>query len=57
MNKSKLLYSIFAIAFGIFLIVFGGINDSPGAQLLGLLLVLIGVVGIVKSKKKAPPVS
>ena len=57
MNKSKLLYSIFAIAFGIFLIVFGGINDSPGAQLLGLLLVLIGVVGIVNSKKKAPPVS
>jgi len=52
MNKSKLLYSIVAILFGAFFIVYGGIDDSPGGQLLGLLAIIAGVVGIVKSKKK-----
>ena len=32
--------------------VYGGIDDSPGGQLLGLLVIIIGIVGIVKSKKK-----
>jgi len=55
MNKSKLLYSALAILFGAFLIVFGGIDDSPGAQLLGLILVIVGIIGVIKSKKKIPP--
>lgn len=33
--------------------VYGEIDDSPGGQLLGLLAVIAGVVGIIKSKKKA----
>jgi hypothetical protein len=53
MNKSRLLYSIFAI-FGAFMFVFGEIDDSPGGQLLGLLAIIIGIVGLIKSKKKTP---
>ena len=52
MNKSRIIYSILAILFGAFMIVYGGIDDSPGGQLLGLLAVIIGVVGVIKSKKK-----
>jgi len=52
MNKAKLLLSIIAILFGAFLIPFGGIDDSPGAQLLGLVFIIVGIVGIIKSKKK-----
>ena len=51
MNKRKIAFSIIAILFGIFMFVYGGYDDSPGAQLLGLLLVIFGIVGIVKSKK------
>ena len=52
MNKNRILYSIPAILFGIFMFVYGGIDDSPGGQLLGLLAVIAGIVGVIKSKKK-----
>lgn len=52
MNKSRIIYSILAISFGIFMFVYGEIDDSPGGQLLGLVAVIIGVIGIIKSKKK-----
>ncbi len=52
MNKSRILYSILAIVFGAFMVVYGGMDDSPGGQLLGLLAVIIGIVGVIKSKKK-----
>jgi hypothetical protein len=59
MNKSRITYSILAIlfeiiliSFGIFMFVYGEIDDSPGGQVLGLVVVIIGVVGIIKSKKK-----
>lgn len=32
--------------------VYGEFDDSPGGQLLGLLVAIAGVVGIVKSRKK-----
>lgn len=32
--------------------VYGEFDDSPGGQLLGLILVIIGIAGIIKSKKK-----
>ena len=53
MNKKiKIAFSILAILFGAFIFVYGGYDDSPGAQLLGVLAVIGGIVGIVKSKKK-----
>ncbi|KKR20834.1 MAG: hypothetical protein UT48_C0016G0026 [Parcubacteria group bacterium GW2011_GWE2_39_37] len=47
----KMLYFVPAILFGAFMFVYGGYDDSPGAQLLGLVLVVIGVVGLIKNKK------
>ncbi|MDD5710855.1 MAG: hypothetical protein PHV43_02020 [Candidatus Colwellbacteria bacterium] len=51
MNKSKMICSILAILFGIFMFVYGEFDDSPGGQLFGLLAVVIGIVGAIKSKR------
>jgi len=32
--------------------VYGGYDDSPGAQGLGLIAFVIGIAGIIKNKKK-----
>jgi drug/metabolite transporter (DMT)-like permease len=50
MNTRKLILSVLAILFGAFLVVFGGYNDSPGAQLLGLVLAVIGIFVAIKSR-------
>lgn len=34
--------------------VYGEFDDSPGGQLLGLVLVIAGILGAVKSKNKTP---
>lgn len=47
-----MLCFIVAILFGMFLFVYGEIDDSPGGQLLGLLIIITGIVGIIKKKKK-----
>ena len=52
MNKSRILYSVLAMLFGAFLVVYGEIDDSHGGQLLGVLAVILGIVGVIKSKKK-----
>ncbi len=59
MNKSRILHSILAISFGIlaiplgvFAIVYGEFDDSPGGQVLGLVLVIAGIVSIVKARRK-----
>ena len=57
MKKSRIPYFVFAILFGIFMFVYGEYDDSPGGQLIGLLAVIIGIVGLIKSKKKHPPKS
>jgi hypothetical protein len=51
MNRIKIILSILAIPFGVFMFVYGGYDDSPGGQMLGLVVVIIGIVGIIKSKK------
>jgi hypothetical protein len=38
---------VFNILLGAFMFVFGEADDSPGAQLLGLIAVVIGVVGLI----------
>lgn len=52
MRYIKLLLSVAAIAFGVFIFVYGGYDDSPGAQLLGALIVITGIYGAVKSVRK-----
>ena len=51
MNKASIIYSILAILFGVFMFVYGGIDDSPGGQLLVLLLIILGVLCVIKSRK------
>ncbi len=46
------MLSVLAILLGIFFFIYGGYDDSPGAQGLGLVVVVIGIVGAFRSKKK-----
>ena len=32
--------------------VYGEYDDSPGGQLLGLVVAIVGVVGLIKNKRK-----
>lgn len=52
MQTAKILAFVLMIAFGVFLIVFGERDDSPGAQGLGLIIAIFGLVRIFKSRKK-----
>lgn len=52
MKITKILGFIVLIMFGAFMFVYGGYDDSPGAQGLGLLAVIGGIFGIIKSGKK-----
>lgn len=53
MNKLyiKVIYLILAILFGIFMFMYGEYDDSPGGQLLGLIAVVIGIVGLIRIRK------
>jgi hypothetical protein len=48
------MYFILAITFGVFMIVYGEMDDSPGGQFLGLLAIIVGIASVVKSRKKNP---
>lgn len=51
MKIIKILGFIVLIMFGIFFFVYGGYDDSPGAQGLGVLVVIGGIFGIIKNRK------
>ena len=51
MKKSGLFIWVVIILLGVFLIVYEGIDDSPGGQFIGLLVIIISVVGLIKSKE------
>jgi hypothetical protein len=48
MTIVKVLGLMLALGFGVFMVVYGGYDDSPGGQLLGVVLAVGGVVGLVK---------
>ena len=52
MKKIKILYFIIAILIGVFMFIYGEIDDSPGGQLIGLLAVIMCIVGVIKKKSK-----
>ena len=52
MNMLKLIFSILAILLGAFFVVYGEYDDSPGGQLLGLVVAIAGIVGVINSRKK-----
>lgn len=55
MKKSRILHftlSILAIPIGVLMFVYADIDDSPGGQLIGLVIVILGIVGLIRTKKK-----
>lgn len=52
MRNIKLIGFGLAVLLGVFMFVYGEIDDSPGGQLMGVIAVVIGIVGVVKSRKK-----
>lgn len=53
--KTKILYwipKVLVILLGVFFIVFGEFDDSPGLQGLGLILIITTVIIVIRSKKK-----
>lgn len=51
MNIMRFIIPIVIAAFGIFLFVYGGHDDSPGAQGLGLIIAVYGVVRLIRKPK------
>lgn len=49
MKIIKILFSLLAISFGVFLFIYGGYDDSPGAQGLGLLFAVMGAFSLARS--------
>jgi hypothetical protein len=45
MKIIKMLGLSVVVAFGVFLFIYGGYDDSPGAQGLGVVIVALGVWG------------
>ncbi len=45
------LLKIFGTLLGIFFIIFGGYDDSPGLQGIGLILIISVVLIVTKNKK------
>lgn len=48
MRMLKPFLMIVGLLFGVCLFFFGGYDDSPGAQFLGLVIVVSCIVGIVR---------
>lgn len=48
----KLIPSILGGAVGIALIIYGGNDDSPGAQLLGLAMFVVFMIIMVRTRRK-----
>lgn len=49
LKKTLLVLTVF---FGIFLFIFGELDDSPGAEFLGLIIFVLGIFGLLKNYKK-----
>lgn len=52
MSTPRKILLILAVALGASMFVYGGWDDSPGGQMLGLLMVVIGVVGLARRKRR-----
>ena len=50
MKIIKVLFLIFLIPLGVLLFVYAEVDDSPGGQLIGVVVGIIGIVGLIKLK-------
>ena len=47
-----MLCFILLILLGVLMFVYAEVDDSPGGQLIGVVVTIIGIVGLIKSRKK-----
>jgi len=52
-NIVKTLILILTILLGFFMFVYGEIDDSPGGQLIGVVAIATGIIGLIRHKKKS----
>jgi hypothetical protein len=52
MKWIKLSLAILVLSFGVFMVIYGGYDDSPGGQLLGVLIAVGGICGAIRSYKR-----
>lgn len=50
-NILKMLSFLALIFLGALMFVYGEYDDSPGGQLLGLIVIIFGIVAMIKLKK------
>jgi drug/metabolite transporter (DMT)-like permease len=53
MKYVHVLLAVVAVVFGVMTIVYGGADDSPGAQLIGVVFVVGGVVLGVRAVRRS----
>lgn len=52
MKIPTILYALVAFIVGATLFVYAEIDDSPGGQLIGVVVALTGIVAVIKGRKK-----
>ncbi len=52
MSIKRIILSILVILFGIFMFVYAGIDNSPGGQLIGMIVVIGTVLNLIKGYKR-----
>ena len=52
MTIKRIILCIFLILIGVLMFIYAGIDDSPGGQLIGVVVVIGGIVGLFKGRKK-----
>ena len=53
MNKYiKIVLAVLVVLLGVFFIIFGGYDDSPGLQGIGLVLIIATVIILIRGRKK-----
>ena len=50
MKHLKFIIAILGLPLGIFIFIYGGYDDSPGAQLLGLIIFLFSLYILIKKQ-------
>ena len=52
MKRIQIPFFILIILLGVLAFIYAGIDDSPGGQLIGVILIIISTVGLIKNNKK-----
>lgn len=51
MKLLKLLVYIIAVVIGLLMFIYAGVDDSPGGQLIGVVVVLTSIIFLLRERK------